>query len=120
MEGMQSESAVIATAPHPGHYDIDPSQSRVTFTTRHLFGLGRVKGSFAIRGGTAVPADVSQADPDGLRATLLEVYTPRYGAQWADFLDSGPVYARIEADRMYALDVTVAASQYSGDDQPRA
>jgi len=38
MEGMQSESAVIATAPHPGHYDIDPSQSRVTFTTRHLFG----------------------------------------------------------------------------------
>ena len=67
--------------------------------------------------GTAVPADVSRADPDGLRATLLEVYTPRYGTQWADFLDSGPVYARIEADRIYAFDVTAGASQYSADDQ---
>jgi Pyridoxamine 5'-phosphate oxidase len=70
--------------------------------------------------GTAVPADVSRADPDGLRATLLEVYTPRYGGQWADFLDSGPVYARIEADRIYALDVAAGASQYSGDDQPNS
>ena len=70
--------------------------------------------------GTAVPADVSPADPSGLRATLLEVYTPRYGAGWADFLDSGPVYAQIAADRMFALDVTAGASQYSGDDQPTA
>jgi polyisoprenoid-binding protein YceI len=54
---MQTESAVIATAPQPGHYDIAPSRSRVTFATRHLFGLGRVKGSFAIRGGTADIAD---------------------------------------------------------------
>ncbi len=70
--------------------------------------------------GTAVPADVSPADPSGLRATLLEVYTPRYGAGWAGFLDSGPVYAQIAADRMFALDVTAGASQYSGDDQPTA
>jgi polyisoprenoid-binding protein YceI len=70
MEGMQSESAVIATTPHPGHYDIDPSQSRVTFTTRHLFGLGRVKGSFAIRGGTA---DI--ADPVAASAIYAEIET---------------------------------------------
>ncbi len=56
--------------------------------------------------GTAVPVDTSRAHPDGLRATLLEVYTPRYGPQWEDFLDSGPVHARIEAQRMYAIDVT--------------
>ena len=59
--------------------------------------------------GTAVPADVSRANPGGLRATLLEVYTPRYGPQWEDFLDSGPVYARIEARRMFAIDVTAGA-----------
>jgi nitroimidazol reductase NimA-like FMN-containing flavoprotein (pyridoxamine 5'-phosphate oxidase superfamily) len=56
--------------------------------------------------GTAVPVDTRRADPGGLRATLLEVYTPRYGPQWEEFLDSGPVYARIEADRMFAIDVT--------------
>ena len=73
MEGMQSESAVIATAPHPGHYDIDPSQSRVTFTTRHLFGLGRVNGSFAIRGGTA---DI--ADPVAASAIYAEIETASF------------------------------------------
>ena len=70
--------------------------------------------------GTAVPADISRPDPEGLRAALLEVYIPRYGSQWEEFLDSGPAYARIEAERMFALDVTAGASQYSRDDHPRA
>lgn len=56
--------------------------------------------------GVAVPVDTSMARPNGLRATLLEVYTPRYGPQWEQFLDSGPVYARIEAQRMFAIDIT--------------
>jgi len=55
--------------------------------------------------GVAVPVDTSRPHPDGLRATLLEVYTPRYGPQWEQFLDSGPVYARIEAERMFAVDI---------------
>jgi nitroimidazol reductase NimA-like FMN-containing flavoprotein (pyridoxamine 5'-phosphate oxidase superfamily) len=59
--------------------------------------------------GVAVPVDTSLAHPDGLRATLLEVYTPRYGPQWEEFLDSGPVYARIEAERMFAFGVTAGA-----------
>jgi polyisoprenoid-binding protein YceI len=61
MGGMQKESAVIATTPQPGHYEIDPSRSRVTFTTRHLFGLGGVNGSFTIRGGTADIAEPAAA-----------------------------------------------------------
>ena len=61
MEDMQSTSTVLTTTPQPGHYDIDPRRSRVTFATRHLFGLGRVKGSFAIRGGTADVADPIEA-----------------------------------------------------------
>lgn len=70
---MQSEPAVIATAPQPGHYDIDPDRSRVTFATRHLFGLGRVKGSFGIRGGTA---DV--ADPVAASAIYAEIETASF------------------------------------------
>jgi uncharacterized pyridoxamine 5'-phosphate oxidase family protein len=51
--------------------------------------------------GRAVAVDV-RTDP--LRQALLELYVPRYGPQWEhDFLDSGPVYARIEADRMFTF-----------------
>lgn len=57
MSGMQNTPMVTATTPQPGHYTIDPDRSEVTFVTRHLFGLGQVKGSFAIRGGTADIAD---------------------------------------------------------------
>ncbi len=54
---MKTSPAVLAAAPQPGHYDIAPDRSRVTFATRHLFGLGRVKGSFAVRRGSADIAD---------------------------------------------------------------
>jgi hypothetical protein len=50
--------------------------------------------------GRAVPVDVAGGD---FRRALLEVYVPRYGAEWEEFLDSGPVYARIAADRMFAF-----------------
>jgi uncharacterized pyridoxamine 5'-phosphate oxidase family protein len=47
---------------------------------------------------TEIPID------GGFRQTLLEIYVPRYGAGWeSDFLDSGPVYARIDADRMFTF-----------------
>ncbi len=70
---MQTKPAFIATTPQPGHYDIDPDRSRVTFATRHLFGLGRVKGSLAIRGGTA---DV--ADPVAASAIHAEIETASF------------------------------------------
>ena len=53
--------------------------------------------------GTAVPADIRSADMGGFRQTLLDVYVPRYGAEWETFLDSGPMYARIDADRMFTF-----------------
>ena len=37
------------------------------------------------------------------RKALLEVYVPRYGPQWEEFLDSGPIYARIDAERMFTF-----------------
>lgn len=63
--------------------------------------------------GRAVPVGCGPDDPTGLRATLLEVYTPIYGPRWEEFLDSGPVYARIEADGMFSIDVTAGSPQFS-------
>jgi len=53
--------------------------------------------------GRAVPVDVHDERNAGFRRTLLEIYVPRYGPQWEEFLDSGPVYARIDADRMFSF-----------------
>ena len=53
--------------------------------------------------GRAAPVDVQAPEGAGLRQTLLEIYTPRYGDDWEEFLDSGPVYARIEPERMYTF-----------------
>lgn len=58
--------------------------------------------------GRAVPIDVSSPEHAGFRETLLEVYVPRYGEAWESFLDSGPVYARIEAERMFAFGLEAA------------
>jgi len=53
--------------------------------------------------GRATPVDVRGEEGAGLRQTLLDIYVPRYGPEWEDFLDSGPVYARIDADRMFTF-----------------
>jgi hypothetical protein len=53
--------------------------------------------------GRAVPVDVAPGGDAGFRQALLDVYFPRYGEEWEGFLDSGPVYARIEAERMFAF-----------------
>ena len=53
--------------------------------------------------GRAVPVDVRGEEGAGLRQALLDIYVPRYGAQWEEFLDSCPVYARIDAERMFTF-----------------
>jgi len=53
--------------------------------------------------GRAVPVDVRGEEGAGLRQALLDIYVPRYGAQWEEFLDSGPVYARIDAERLFTF-----------------
>ena len=50
--------------------------------------------------GRAVPVDVSSGP---FRQALLDIYVPRYGEDWEQFIDSGPVYARIDAERMFAF-----------------
>lgn len=53
--------------------------------------------------GRATTIDVGSPEHAGFRQVLLDVYVPRYGASWETFLDSGPVHARIDADRMFTF-----------------
>jgi hypothetical protein len=53
--------------------------------------------------GRAVPVDVAAPEGAELRRALLEIYVPRYGPGWERFLDSGVMYARIEAERMFTF-----------------
>ncbi len=53
--------------------------------------------------GTAVPVDVRPGSGSELRNALLEIYVPRYGASWAEMLERGATYWRIDPERIYAF-----------------
>lgn len=53
--------------------------------------------------GRAAMVDVQAESGAAFRQALLDVYLPRYGDEWETFMDSGPVYARIDADRMFTF-----------------
>lgn len=57
--------------------------------------------------GTAEFLDVAAIENSGFRQALLDIYVPRYGADWENFLNSGPVYARITARRMYTFSMPI-------------
>ena len=51
--------------------------------------------------GTAHEVDTSDGP---FRQALADIYVPRYGQWWIDnILDAGSVYARIDAERMFAF-----------------
>lgn len=52
---MTSSGAVLA--PPSGRYVIDPAGSPVAFVTRHMLGLGRVRGTLRVAGGLVAIAD---------------------------------------------------------------
>lgn len=53
--------------------------------------------------GTAEPIDVNEPEHAELRRTLLDIYVPRYGESWAEMLDAGAVYARINPRRVFTF-----------------
>lgn len=65
---MTGQDAGTAALPTAGSYRIDPSRSRVGFTTRHMFGLAPVKGTFTLRSGEVVVAD--PVEGSSARATV--------------------------------------------------
>ncbi len=53
--------------------------------------------------GSATPIDIKSPQNSQFRQTLLDTYIPHYGEDWEKFLDSGPLYARIDARRMFVF-----------------
>ena len=54
--------------------------------------------------GRAVPVDMDDPAHAAFRQTVLDIYLPRYGAEWEhDILDAGALYARIDAERMFTF-----------------
>lgn len=51
----------------PGSYVLDPESSTISFTTRHLFGLGKVHGTFSLAEGRVTVAE----EPDHSSATAV-------------------------------------------------
>lgn len=87
----------FGSSPHSLRFRHIRSRPQVTAT--HLPGE-----EFAVTvHGRAVPIDVSADENAGFRQALLDVYLPRYGPDWERLLDSGPLYARIEPERMFAF-----------------
>ena len=56
--------------------------------------------------GRAVVIDHRSPEQAPFRAALLDVYAPRHGREeFAAFIDGGPLYARIDAERMFTCHV---------------
>jgi hypothetical protein len=53
--------------------------------------------------GRAVPIDVNAPEGAELRQTLLDIYVPRYGESWAEMLESGATYWRLDPERMFTF-----------------
>jgi nitroimidazol reductase NimA-like FMN-containing flavoprotein (pyridoxamine 5'-phosphate oxidase superfamily) len=52
--------------------------------------------------GRAEILDMKDEENGGVRAAILDIYVPRYGPEWEeDIMNSGALYARIEAERMF-------------------
>jgi hypothetical protein len=85
------------------HFGSDPNSVRA----RHMAARPWVSATH-LRGeelaitvhGRAEPVDVSSGP---FRQTLLDIYVPRYGESWADMLESGAAYWRIDAERMFTF-----------------
>ena len=58
-----STQGAPALLPGPGVYGIDPEATTIAMITRHLFGLGEVRGSFDVTGGrVTVDGHTGEAD----------------------------------------------------------
>ncbi|MFC4858215.1 YceI family protein [Actinophytocola glycyrrhizae] len=61
-------STETVEVPTAGTYRIDPGESTISFATRHMFGLGPVRGTFGLRDGTVHVA--SPVETSTVRATI--------------------------------------------------
>lgn len=87
-----STTSLPVRTPAAGRYLVDPARSTVSFTTRHMFGLGGVAGTFRIREAELVVGDpvTTSTLHAVLDATSFETGTPKRDAHVnaAKFLDT--------------------------------
>jgi hypothetical protein len=57
--------------------------------------------------GRAVEVDLRDPALAGYRATLIDIYAPRYGADWIDWAETN-AHARIDARRMFTFSLDAA------------
>jgi polyisoprenoid-binding protein YceI len=85
--------AAAVAVPAPGTYEVDPRQSAISFTTRHMFGLGGVTGSFAVSTGRIVVADPPRMSSVTATASATSFTTGNAGrdkkVRSKTFLDAG-------------------------------
>ena len=53
--------------------------------------------------GDAELIDIHAPEHAEFKQTVLDIYTPRYGEEWAEMLDGGASYARINPRRMFTF-----------------
>jgi nitroimidazol reductase NimA-like FMN-containing flavoprotein (pyridoxamine 5'-phosphate oxidase superfamily) len=101
-------SAPVDGIFYRGHFHFGSSPDAVRF--RHIrrdpaVSATHVPGeSFSVTvHGRAVLIEIADPGEAGFRRALLDLYVPRYGPEWEAFLDSGVVYARIDAERMFTF-----------------
>jgi polyisoprenoid-binding protein YceI len=85
-------SITKVTIPATGTYQVDPATTTVAFNTRHLFGLGPVKGTFTLRSGSIAVAEPLPGSRVSVCVAAASFATgnPKRDAQVksADFLDA--------------------------------
>jgi hypothetical protein len=93
---------------HRGRFHFGSSPDSVRF--RHLRERPAVSAthlpdeSFAVTvHGDVELIDVHAPEHADFKQTLLDIYVPRYGEQWAEMLDGGACYARIHPRRMFTF-----------------
>jgi nitroimidazol reductase NimA-like FMN-containing flavoprotein (pyridoxamine 5'-phosphate oxidase superfamily) len=104
---------------HRGSFHFGSAPDSVRF--RHIHARPHVSAThlpgeeFAVTvHGRAQKVDIRAPEGESFRQTLLEVYLPRYGAEFEKFLEpredgQAPRYARIEAERMFSFQMTGSA-----------
>ncbi|MGH3311690.1 MAG: YceI family protein [Streptomyces sp.] len=90
---MDAKRDQVTNAPRLGRYTIDAANSTVAFSSRHLFGLMPVRGTFAIRSGTV---DVAEPLADSSLRVEIAAASFHTGKEHRDgdvrsakFLDAG-------------------------------
>lgn len=95
---MTTDLSTISTfieALPDGAYRVDPATTSVTFTTRHLFGLGRVRGSIRVLAGTVTLERATTPGAPGQVAVDLDPTTFVTGNARRDHDVTGPRFLDI-------------------------